>query len=379
MHDESAAFSLPRWRITRWLAAAGRDVPGDIRIALISSLYGTLPIFAGGVINTVLISTVIAVRIPGPLFLTWLAIEIVLGAVRLGVLLHAYRAARVGRPTPTDIYMLLAVAWAASVGYGVLISMLSGDWVVATLACLSAAAMVGGICFRNFAAPRLVGVMILFSLGPACIGAALSGEWVLAVVLFQIPFYLYSMSMASYRLNAMLVTTMEAERENRRQARHDALTGLPNRIALQAAVDQRLADLGGDRDLALIYLDLDGFKSVNDTHGHAAGDQLLRLVSSRLQRTVRPDDFIARIGGDEFVLLLADLDRRQLLGMGTRIIERLGMPFRLDTGEEITIGASAGMAMAPQHGHDLATLLAAADTALYDSKMRGKFRCSIAV
>lgn len=378
MHDGSATFSLPRWRITRWLATGGREVPEDIRLALISSLYGTLPIFAGGVINTVLISAVIAIRLPGTPFLIWLALEILLGAVRLAVLLHAYRAARAGRPTPTDIYMLLAVAWAASVGYGVLISMLSGDWVVATLACLSAAAMVGGICFRNFGAPRLVGVMILISLGPAMIGAAFSGEWVLAVTLFQIPFYLYSMSMASYRLNAMLVATMEAERENRRQARHDPLTGLPNRIALQAALDQRIAAVREDAHIALVYLDLDGFKAINDNHGHAAGDHVLRLVSERLQRTVRPGDFVARIGGDEFVLLLDNFDPKQSLGMGTRIIERIGAPFRLESGALVAIGASGGMAVAPRHGRDLASLLAAADGALYESKTRGKSRCSIA-
>eukprot|EP01132_Coremiostelium_polycephalum_P007185 gene7185-8849_t len=98
---------------------------------------------------------------------------------------------------------------------------MSGDWVVATLACLSAGAMVGGICFRNFGAPRLASVMIILSLGPACLGGALSGEPILYVTLLQIPLYLISMAMASHKLNAMLIATKLAERENERRDDQD--------------------------------------------------------------------------------------------------------------------------------------------------------------
>src|SRR3546814_5370645 len=100
------------------------------------------------------------------------------------------------------------------------ISVLSGDWVAATLACLSSAAMVGGIAFRNFAAPRLVALMILLSLGPCAVGGAMSGQPILLVATFQIPFYLVSMTIAAFRLNRMLVATMRAEHANRHRARH---------------------------------------------------------------------------------------------------------------------------------------------------------------
>lgn len=93
------------------------------------------------------------------------------------------------------------------------------------LASLSAAAMVGGICFRNFGAPRLAGTMILLSLGPIIPGAAFAGEPLFYIVYLQVPMYLAAMTAAAFRLNRMLITTMRAERENSHRAHHDALTG----------------------------------------------------------------------------------------------------------------------------------------------------------
>src|SRR3546814_894796 len=154
-------------RISDWSS----DVcSSDLRNALIQSLYGTLPIYAGGVINTIAVALLIWWRNPQSAFQIWLALEIVCCLVRLCVLVADRRAAAKGAPTSTDLYIWLSVLWAASVGYGTFISVLSGDWVAATLACLSSAAMVGGIAFRNFAAPRLVALMILLSLGPCAVG-----------------------------------------------------------------------------------------------------------------------------------------------------------------------------------------------------------------
>ncbi len=109
---------------------------------------------------------------------------------RLAVLLYAHRAAQAGRQTPTDLHILLALAWSGSVGFGVVISLISGDWVVATLASVSTAAMVSGICFRNFSAPRLAGAMVVLSLGPMIPGVILAGEPLLYLVCLQVPLYL---------------------------------------------------------------------------------------------------------------------------------------------------------------------------------------------
>jgi diguanylate cyclase (GGDEF)-like protein len=376
----AGAYSLPRWRATRWLADAGRDVPEDIRVALIGSLFGTLPIFAGGVLNTIVVALACAVRLQQPLFYVWVAAEVAICGARLAVLVHAHRAARAGRRTYTDLYMALALLWAGGVGFGAFISMTSGDWVVATLACLSAAAMVGGICFRNFGAPRLACAMIGLSLGPCCAGAALSGEPILWIVLLQIPFYLVSMGIASWKLNRILVTTIKAERDNGHRARHDALTGLSNRVGLQAAVERRWsAERPASQRLALLYLDLDGFKAVNDTLGHAAGDRLLELVAERLRGVVRKADVSARVGGDEFVVLIDGLDALGVLRIGQRLIAEIaGQPYRMEDGNTVEIGVSVGIAFAPEHGRDFNSLLAAADAALYEAKSKGKSRCALA-
>ncbi len=116
MLQDPKIYSLPRWRITRWLVDAGPDVPSDIRVALIASLFGSLPVFFGGVINTVLVAAVIAARLQRPLFIFWFVLEAVVCGARLIVLLAARRAAAVGDQTPTDLYVALGVCWAASVG-----------------------------------------------------------------------------------------------------------------------------------------------------------------------------------------------------------------------------------------------------------------------
>ncbi len=371
-------FSLPRWRLTRWLADAGPDVPPEIRVALIGSLFGTLPIFAGGVINSLAVSFLIAWRIPMPPFQLWCAFEVVCCLVRLAVLVRARRRGLRGESTATDIYLLLGVAWAAGIGAGTFLSLVSGDWVAAALACLSSAAMVGGICFRNFGAPRMAGVMIVLTLGPVCLAAPFISEPIMLISLMQIPFYLVSMTVAAYKLNAMLVSTMRSERENAFHARHDMLTGLSNRAGLTKAFATRFASEAPPPGLALIYLDLDGFKAVNDGYGHMAGDALLQLVAERLRGLVRSSDVAARIGGDEFVVLSEQTERVQLQRFGERIVREISEPYELDSGDTLNIGASIGIALAPEHGRDMTSLMSAADAALYQAKSRGKSLCVIA-
>lgn len=377
--DDARVYSLPRWRLTRWLVDAGPGVPDDIRQALVGHLYGTLPIFAGGVANTVIVSATIAARLQTWPFILWVVVEVAICLTRLIVLIAARRAALKERKTPTDIYLVLGVAWSATVGYGVIVSLASGDWIAATLACLSAAAMVGGICFRNFSAPRLAGTMIVFSLGPCLPGAAIAGEPLIYVVFAQIPMYVFAMSVAAFKLNKMLIATMRAERENDHRARHDALTGLSNRTGLVAAVETRLAATRHSGEaLALLFLDLDGFKNVNDTYGHAAGDRLLTMVADRLRRMLLASDVAARIGGDEFVVLAEGLTQERAVALGEHLIAAIATSYDLGDGISATVGVSVGIAMAPEHGKEFADLLAVADAALYEAKSSGKSRCCMA-
>lgn len=379
MNDDNRIYSLPRWRSTQWLVNPGRDVPAEIRVALIGGLFGSLPIFFGGIINTLLVAALITFRHPEPLFLLWLGMELLVCLSRINVLVSARKAALAGRPTPTDLYVVLALLWATSVGYGTFISLISGDWIAATVACLSAASMVGGICVRNFGAPRMSAIMVALSVGPCAMGALFTEEPIFWLVLVQVPLYMTSMSMASYRLNGMLVSTMLAERENERHARQDSLTGLLNRHGLIQALDQAVTDARpGRMEFAVLYLDLDGFKAVNDTYGHAAGDALLKHVSERLLALMPEGSVAARIGGDEFVLLMRQSPQTEAQEVGDRIVQSVSQPYDLEQENPILIGGSVGIALIPHHGADTAAVLHAADRALYLAKSAGKRQAAMA-
>ncbi|MFZ5812946.1 MAG: diguanylate cyclase domain-containing protein [Thermodesulfobacteriota bacterium] len=171
----------------------------------------------------------------------------------------------------------------------------------------------------------------------------------------------------------------EAEEQIRRLSMHDALTGLPNRE--HYAVRMKQAMYRADRNMAkvaVLFVDLDDFKSVNDLYGHAAGDELLIAVGERLLRCVRKSDLVARLGGDEFVVMLADLaDASDAAGVAAKIVRSLSRPFRM-SGKSCRIGASVGISMYPDDCSapcpDQATLdlLAMADAAMYEVKRAGR-------
>jgi diguanylate cyclase (GGDEF)-like protein len=158
-------------------------------------------------------------------------------------------------------------------------------------------------------------------------------------------------------------------------AQIDTLTGLPNRAVfleqLDAAVDAREHPLGDS--FSVLLLDLDRFKNVNDSLGHAAGDALLREVANRLRSALRSTDVLARLGGDEFAIIQAGSDDQSTssVDLATRICKRIAEPFLL-LGREIEVGASIGIAMVPEHGNDRERLLKKADLALYRSKSAGR-------
>jgi diguanylate cyclase len=371
VESSSEVYSLPRGRLAAWLAEPGSETPHDIRVALVGTLFGTLPIFFGGVFNTVAVAWVLAVRHPTPLFRFWLIAEITVCVARFVVLVVARRRATHGRPTPTDLYLLLAPLWGATVGYGAFVSAISGDWVAATLSFLSAAAMVGGICFRNFAAPRLVAVMIFLSLGPCCLGALVSGERVLLLTLLQIPFYLFAMSVAARRLNGLLIATMKAERENSYRARHDMLTGLLNRGGLFHAAG-REGEARVKAGMTLLYLDLDGFKQVNDAHGHEAGDALLVQAAQRLRELAGRGALVARMGGDEFVIVTPCEDGTGPRELSNAVARTMEQPFELGPGIRAQVGVSVGLATVTDDESNIDTLLRLADAAMYDAKRNRK-------
>lgn len=159
----------------------------------------------------------------------------------------------------------------------------------------------------------------------------------------------------------------------RHQAMHDPLTGLPNRALLLDRLGETMREHRGDERIALCYMDLDGFKMINDSLGHHVGDDLLVAVADRLARTVHgPDRFVARMGGDEFVIFVQDsAGTDQAVGIAETVLDALRDPIRIG-GHELSVGASIGIVERPVEGQDAAELIRDADVTLYWAKSEGK-------
>lgn len=155
------------------------------------------------------------------------------------------------------------------------------------------------------------------------------------------------------------------------RANHDVLTGLPNRVLLAECLDQVLARARGDGSaVAVAFIDLDGFKTINDSMGHVAGDCLLVTMAQRLRQALRDDDTLARFGGDEFVAVLPDVrDSALLTSLTGRLSAAARMPVPLE-GRTICISASIGVALYPDDGTSAAALIERADAAMYAAKRR---------
>jgi len=148
-------------------------------------------------------------------------------------------------------------------------------------------------------------------------------------------------------------------------ANHDALTGLPSLRLLNDRIDHAIAQAQRrDGEVAVLFIDLDGFKAINDTFGHDCGDYVLQVSSERLKACIRDSDTVARIGGDEFVVVLETHDPERTLDIADRVVRTISAPIETETGIA-RIGASVGVSVYPENGDDASSLIKAADSAMY--------------
>jgi diguanylate cyclase len=239
-----------------------------------------------------------------------------------------------------------------------------------------------GIVSRNAGRPRLCAISLGIAVVPtalAMLAHAASGH----DEPFHAEFFAFGalllltvtgMSLGSVRhLYASALEHLTTKHDLAKLARFDPLTGLPNRLLLRECFQSGFkSSRETDKQLAIHYLDLDGFKAINDRHGHPAGDKMLREVAERLNSILRSGDVASRLGGDEFLLIQADVrhpDQAELLAR--RVIRQLGELYIID-GVEMSVTVSVGVALAPACGVDMERLIACADAALYVSKARGK-------
>ncbi|HEX7853702.1 MAG TPA: EAL domain-containing protein [Sphingobium sp.] len=489
------AMRLPFITSASWLLDTKAKVPPVIADQLKNGLFSSLPIFFGGVLNTIAVASVAVGRHATAPFLFWLLFEIGLSLIRMSVLIHGKKILAAGGIPPRMLSATLSCMWSASVGIGAFLCILSGDWVLATIACLSTAAMVCGICLRNFGTPRLAATMVFLALAPCAVAGSLTPEPALLIISFQLPVFMLTIFSASFALHKMLVSWMTAQNdlersesltetilrsspdrmmileqdytvifsnqpenavggqnligqnwlahiyegdreaahaalENAKAARpanlvmsrtdipgqrrwfdiafnktsdesgrlivvardithqkkseeeaiwmaqHDALTGLPNRTLLQHRLDEALARADQQAAVAMLILDVDNFKSINDTVGHDGGDALLCAFADRLQAAVAQGDLVARTGGDEFALIVAARSDGDVERIAARIFEELREPIS-HGGRLLECGASIGASFIPRDGKTRSEIMKAADIALYAAKTAGRAQLRI--
>lgn len=180
------------------------------------------------------------------------------------------------------------------------------------------------------------------------------------------------------RLRRVSSLVQQSQDQAQYLAFHDTLTGLPNRALFEDRLKHALVTVRRDkRKIALLYLDLDRFKNVNDTLGHSAGDELVRQTATRLQSCLRDVDTVARLGGDEFAIILTDIRGGGIAeDLCKRLLHKLSQPFSL-LDDQVFVGASIGLALAPEFGIEPADLMRKADIALYEAKKNGRGRYEI--
>lgn len=285
------------------------------------------------------------------------------------------RAARLRQApdmVPTiDRSVILSALWCVMQGVLAFTIMRSGDLVLCVLSATLVMALSGPICARNYAAPRFAFLLVLLCDLPFVAGALMSGEpWFMVLVPMTPPFLLGAMQIIITFHKAM-VSTLDAHAKMAHQAQHDSLTGILNRQGMDDALSQIAPH--PHRQMALISIDLDGFKQVNDRLGHGAGDQLLIKVAERLREQLRGGDLLARMGGDEFMVVVRDMAPHQVGPLADRLIIAISRyAYEVGDGLLARVGASIGFACLPEDATNTMDLRLKADEALYAAKEAGK-------
>ena len=357
------------------LVAPQRELGRDIRLALIRTLYAGSWRWLGASAVTVLLSAAVAWRHPYAPFLLWPVLECGLAMLRRTMFRRGRSLLARGTAPPAALVAGPALLSGASLGYGMSICLASGDWIAATLACFAGAALVAAYCLHFLAVPRLAAATSLIALLPCAVAAGLSRDPLLLMLAMLAPLAAIGAGAAAFRLHRLLVRTIEADHDDERRACHDPLTGLLNRAGLARAAAERIR---AGAPFELHHIDLDGFRQVNDGLGHDIGDALLRGVGDRLGALCGSRDTIARITGDQFVILTARDGAADARAFGDAIVRAIGeRPFVLGS-EEASVAACVGIALFPAHGQDLSTLMGEAAAALHEVKLGEGGRCAVA-
>lgn len=359
------------------------QLPADIEIEIISRLFGALPqilcIAAGLIVG----SAIMAVQTGEAIFWWLTGAGVVTTLLRIANIVGFKRRDPARRLTLTE-----ARRWEAGYAY----SAFAFTIVIAALTLAAAAtdhaggfvlslgltmALTAGSYLRTLRY-WICAVLSTIAIGTLVVAFLLSGDPLYQALSVLLLVYLYSIYESSDHIIGQFEELLMVRRELDFAASHDPLTGLVNRRGLDSVL--REAGESGEA-LGLLLLDLDGFKLVNDRHGHQAGDDLLKQVAMRLKGVVRPGDSVARLGGDEFALVIRGVeDPVALSEVADRAVSVVMAPFML-MGQLVSVGASVGVSVKSERGSPSWTaeiMTRAADQALYGAKRAGKGRSMVA-
>ncbi|MGY8709695.1 GGDEF domain-containing protein [Bradyrhizobium sp. 18BD] len=365
---------MPLTMLSRYLHPDPR-----IRRELVDLLYTSLPQVCAIGVTSVTGAAALAI-ISGDTGYAVISVFIFITAAARIYSLFRYKS-RAAHFSDADVIRWERLYGAGASAFGLALGMLSyraleiddapGAWIAFGLSMSFCVGMVSRAAIRPWIILNTAAILLI----PTIVGGLLRPEFAYKIGAIMLVFFWLTLREASKHLSAAFVERLEAKHRLARQATHDFLTGLPNR----AAFFQALAETRDD--FAIIAIDLDGFKPVNDRHGHHAGDDLLRQVAERLSFCIGNGGIAARFGGDEFMMLkqvaAGDDGREEALALARQAIRDLSMPFLL-TDIAVRIGASAGILVSADAAAaaNASQLLERVDRALYTAKRAGGGRCA---
>jgi diguanylate cyclase len=364
---------------------SSKRLPDVVVAELVDIIYTSLPPVA--LIGVILTAVGILVAAKNGDAVVWVLVAIcaAITAGRMALILaYRRRASLEGVRDPAlweSRYAIGAYSFALVLGAFNLRAIATGDPMVAMLVTSVMFGYGAGIVARLGVRPTICVISLALAVVPTAIGylsyaANADNFYVTAMYAGQALLLIAFAGAGTEAMGHIYRTTLQqllTRQDLAMLAGQDGLTGLPNRTLLRARLNEGIVQIRrGDTALAFHCLDLDHFKSVNDSLGHAAGDALLKLVAHRLTSILRIGDTVARVGGDEFAVLQVGIHREdEARLLAHRIVRALSAPFVID-GRDVRIGVTVGIALAPRDGLTLDRLAACADTALYQAKREGR-------
>jgi diguanylate cyclase len=366
-------LSEPRSVLLRWLASSAPDLSARNRQILLASLFTRTREIVFASVCEVSVAATAYYRHPTPLYAFWGMAVLTLLTVRLALISKCRRYVASNKPAVTSPFLFASILWSALFGLGAFLCNTSGDPTLFLLGNVCAVGVIGGLASRNAGTPRLAMIQITVILGLLGLGAARSPGSGKLVLLFQAPFCAAGFVSVALRSNRDTVALLKSREHSHYLAQHDSLTGLPNRARIHELLLERTGADSTRRigSFAVLLIDLDRFKAINDSLGHAAGDHILQEVASRLREAFSENELIGRLASDEFVVISEVASRNDASEIAKRIAKLLSRPFPVHEAT-VHIGASVGIALHPEHAETGPQLLVCADRALYAVKRSGK-------